>query len=81
MIQKSFNMLVEETKNNVINTLTESKLPATVVQMLLREIIQGVELQTQQILQQEKAQYQKMLQETTQKKEGTKNGNKERTGK
>lgn len=62
-MDKSFNIIVEETKNNVINALTESKLPATVSQMILREILQGVEIQTQQILKQEKEQYQKAIQE------------------
>lgn len=66
-MEKSFNMLVEETKNSVIDVITASKLPATVVQMLLREVLQGVETQTQLILQQEKAQYQKTLKEEGEK--------------
>lgn len=61
-MEKSFNLIVEETKENIINALTKNKLPATVTLMLLREIMRGVELQTQQIVKKEKDLYQKSLQ-------------------
>lgn len=74
-MEKSPNIIIEETRNKIIDDVTESKLPAMVVQMILREVLQGVDMQTQQIIQQEKEQYQKSLQEEKEK------NNKEKEGK
>lgn len=78
--EKSINIIINETKEKLMQVIVQSQLPASISEMIIREVAENVSLQAKQILQQEKAQYQKFLQEAH-KKVGEENGVKERTGK
>lgn len=69
MVEKSFNMIVQETREKLMQVLVDSKIPATAAEMVLRETLQKVSLQTEQILQQERLQYEQLVQEENKKKE------------
>lgn len=79
-MEKSINIVISETKEKLMQVIVQSKLPSGIVEMVVREVAENVSLQSKQILQQEKTQYQKFLQEQS-KKVGENNGSKERTGK
>lgn len=79
-IEKSTNIIIDETKKKIMQILIQAKLPALISEMIVKEILVGVSMQAQQCLQQDKSQYQKKLQEV-EKKAGAKDGSKERTGK
>lgn len=84
-IKKSVNIVVSETKEKLMQVLVQAKLPTSIAEMIVRELLQNVSLQAQQNLQKERVEYQKLLQEASKKineeKAGNNNGNKGRTGK
>lgn len=59
--QKSFNMSVIEAKETIIRSMVNCKLPATVLQMILNEIKQRIDLETEQLLQKETEEYNKSI--------------------
>lgn len=71
-INKSINIVISETKEKLVQVISQSQLPAAIMEMIIREVAENVYLQSKQILEQEKVQYQKMLQDAVQKKEGNK---------
>lgn len=79
-IEKSTNIIIDETKKKIMQALIQAQLPALISEMIVKEILVGVSMQAQQCLQQDKSQYQKKLQEV-EKKAGVKDVNKERAGK
>lgn len=74
-MDKTFNMLVQETKQKIMNDISESKLPAVVTQMMINEIKQMVDIQAQQILVQETQIYNEELAKQELKENDNKNEN------
>lgn len=60
-MEKSFNLMVIETKQNLIKVLNESKLPITVLTMVAAELLQTLNNQTNQQLEKEKQDYEKEM--------------------
>jgi predicted flavoprotein YhiN len=54
MQNKSFDLNVSETKENLINLLNKSGLPITVMQMILNEILNAVNKQVKDQISQDK---------------------------
>jgi len=79
-IKKSINITIAETKEKLIQTIVQAQLPACVSELIVKEFFENISMQAAQLLEQDKKQYQKMLQESHEKA-GGKNGNKERAGK
>ena len=59
-MDKSINLIIIETKQNLINVLNKSNLPITISQMLINELLQLVNIQANQQLEQEKQQYEQV---------------------
>lgn len=72
-VEKSINIVIAETKDNLMQVIVKSQLPASITEMAMKEVFENISIQSKQILEQEKIQYQKLLQEQN-KKEGEKNG-------
>lgn len=62
-MDKPFNLQVVDTKQDMLKVIEQSHLPATAIQMILKEISQAVDIQTQQILEKEKIEYEKSQQD------------------
>lgn len=58
MSDKSIDIVIEETKENVAKVLNESQLPISVLGMLMRELSQQITSQERQIIEQLKQQNQ-----------------------
>lgn len=56
-MEKTMNILIVETKDQIMNTLVVSQLPAMVLSMILKEIKDSVDIQANQILENEKKAY------------------------
>jgi hypothetical protein len=56
-MEKTMNILIVETKDQIMNTLVVSQLPAMVLSMILKEIKDSVDIQANQILENEKKNY------------------------
>jgi hypothetical protein len=56
-MEKTMNILIVETKDQIMNTLVVSQLPAMVLSMILKEIKDSVDIQANQILENEKKVY------------------------
>lgn len=52
MSDKSIDIVIEETKENVAKVLNESHLPVSVLGMLMRELSQQITTQERQIIEQ-----------------------------
>ncbi len=62
-MDKPFNLQVVDTKQEILKAIEQSHLPATAIQMILKEISQAVDIQTQNIIQNEKIEYEKAQQD------------------
>lgn len=58
-MEKSFNLQVVESKEKILKAINETKLPAIVLQMILKEISSAVDMQVQNLIQQEKKEFYK----------------------
>ena len=63
IMDKSINLIIDETKEKIMKDIVESKLPAGVMAMILNEITINVITQANAILLKEKAEYQKSLEQ------------------
>jgi hypothetical protein len=64
------NLVIDETRENIIKALTDSMLPAGIMAMIMAEITNNVVSQANQILMTERAAYYKALEEEKKGKEG-----------
>lgn len=60
-MEKPFNLIIIETKQNLIKVLNESNLPITVLTMIANELLQTLNAQTNQQLEKEKQDYEKEI--------------------
>ena len=56
-MEKSINLRILEAKQEVMNTISNSKLPAMVITMMLGEVSSEVQRQTQQIVDKEQKEF------------------------
>lgn len=56
-MKKTTNLIILEVKENISNIISESKLPATIVAMIMHELTLNVDNQTNQIISKEKKEY------------------------
>lgn len=62
-MNKPIDLVVVDTKQALINVIAQSRLPHTVVCMILNELTETVRLQTQQSLANSRAQYEQAMAE------------------
>lgn len=71
-LQKSPNLIILETKNKIINTLSEANLPMTVHQMIINEIKDGIDKATLKQIEKDRIEYEDYLNSLKKEKEGDK---------
>ncbi|MEW9093748.1 MAG: hypothetical protein AB2417_01590 [Clostridiaceae bacterium] len=59
-IEKGFNLKVIDFRTNLSSLIDNCNLPATVIQMVLQEYTREINIQTQQIIQKEIEEYEKL---------------------
>ncbi|MBU5485954.1 hypothetical protein KQI86_16660 [Clostridium sp. MSJ-11] len=59
-IEKGFNLKVIDFRKNLSDVIDNCNLPAIVIRMVLQEFTQEVNIQTQQIIQREQNEYNKL---------------------
>lgn len=62
-MDKPINLLIYDIKQEIINTINNSKLPISIIQLIMQELMSNVNNQTQQSLVYEKQQYENSLKE------------------
>lgn len=64
MIQKGSNLIIQETKQNLMSTLNSAlqELPVTVLAMLIKDLAQELTLMSEEAIKQEQEQYQEAMQ-------------------
>jgi hypothetical protein len=62
-VDKPINLLIYDIKQEIINTINNSKLPISIIQLIMQELMSNVNNQTQQSLVYEKQQYENSLKE------------------
>ena len=67
-VERSINSRIQDAKENIFKEMISAKLPATILQLILVEIKQQIDLETSQILNKEREEYQKSVTEALQKK-------------
>ena len=70
-VERSINLKIEDAKESIFKEMVNAKLPATILQLILVDIKQQIDMETSQILKQEKEEYQKSVTEVLQKNEAT----------
>ena len=60
-MDKGFNLQVEELKQNIIKVLNNSNMPIAITTMVLQELLYESNMVKQQVLTQEKSEYDKSL--------------------
>lgn len=60
-MKKPFNLLVLETKQNIMDTINRAEVPATVIQLILKDILTEVNGQLEQILKTEQKNFEESL--------------------
>lgn len=72
-MNKPANLLVEETKENIVKTINESGLPPFLVEPILKDLYNQINILKQQELEQSKKQYEDSLKQEEKKKGVKKN--------
>lgn len=72
-MNKPANLLVEETKENIVKTINESGLPPFLVEPILKDLYNQINILKQQELEQSKKQYEDSLKQEEKKKGAKKN--------
>jgi hypothetical protein len=62
MVEKPVNLLIEDTRRDVISVLNNSRLPLAVISLILKDASNGVEAQLKQQVDAERNQYMAALQ-------------------
>lgn len=62
-MDKPINMYIVETKENIWNEIKKSNLPITIIQMIINEIANAVNIQTNNIVKSEREEYLKLKEE------------------
>lgn len=64
MIQKGSNLIIQETKQNLMSTLNSAlqELPVTVLEMLIKDLARELTLMSEEAIKQEQNQYQEAMQ-------------------
>ena len=71
VVERSINLRIEDAKESIFREMVNAKLPATILQLILVDLKQQIDLETTQILNKEKAEYQKNVDEVLQNNEAT----------
>lgn len=72
-MNKPANLIVEETKENIVKTINESGLPPFLVEPILKDLYNQINILKQQELEQSKKQYEDSLKQEEKKKGVKKN--------
>lgn len=72
-MNKPANLIVEETKENIVKTINESGLPPFLVEPILKDLYNQINILKQQELEQSKKQYEDSLKQEEKKKGAKKN--------
>lgn len=72
-MNKPANLIVEETKENIVKTINESGLPPFLVEPILKDLYNQISILKQQELEQSKKQYEDSLKQEKEKKGAKKN--------
>lgn len=72
-MNKPANLIVEETKENIVKTINESGLPPFLVEPILKDLYNQISILKQQELEQSKKQYEDSLKQEEKKKGAKKN--------
>lgn len=72
-MNKPANLIVEETKENIVKTINESGLPPFLVEPIIKDLYNQVSILKQQELEQSKKQYEDSLKQEKEKKGVKKN--------
>ena len=72
-MNKPANLIVEETKENIVKTINESGLPPFLVEPILKDLYNQINILKQQELEQSKKQYEDSLKQEKEKKGVKKN--------
>ena len=72
-MNKPANLIVEETKENIVKTINESGLPPFLVEPILKDLYNQISILKQQELEQSKKQYEDSLKQEEKKKGVKKN--------
>ncbi len=64
MIQKGSNLIIQETKQDLMSTLNSAlqELPVTVLEMLIKDLARELTIMSEEALKQEQEQYQEAMQ-------------------
>lgn len=64
MTQKGSNLIIQETKQNLMSTLNSAlqELPVTVLEMLIKDLARELTLMSEEAIKQEQNQYQEAMQ-------------------
>ena len=71
VVERSINLRIEDAKESIFKEMVNAKLPATILQLILVDIKQQIDMETSQILNKEREEYQKSVTEVLQKNEAT----------
>ena len=71
VVERSINLRIEDAKESIFKEMVNAKLPATILQLILVDIKQRIDMETSQILNKERKEYQKSVTEVLQKNEAT----------
>lgn len=69
-MNKPANLIVEETKENIVKTINESGLPPFLVEPILKDLYNQINILKQQELEQSKKQYEDSLKQEEKKERG-----------
>lgn len=62
-MDKPINMYIVETKENIWNEIKKSNLPITIIQMIINEIANVINIQTNNVVKSEREEYLKLKEE------------------
>ena len=64
MIKKGSNLIIQETKQNLMSTLNSAlqEMPVTVLEMLIKDLARELTLMSEEAIKQEQEQYQEAMQ-------------------
>ena len=62
-MDKPINLYIVETKENILNEIKKSNLPITIIQMIINEIANVINIQTNNVVKSEREEYLKLKEE------------------